>query len=440
MLIQQSLPTDGYMQFIKIYRDEIGIPLGGSRVKNEKNECNGSKVNKTCEVVLSVNKTDHRLSLPWRASLSSFKIGIPILSYGCILRYEDKDIKIPYYLCLKREYSTAYIELIRGTYKDSNLYFLLQALPDVERNLLLDNYDNFDYLWTSHCGKAPDGQPYMHAREKYDIIGSKIPLFFKHVPHIDAEGKDLWIWPKGRIDYKYSDENGVKTISVDSSIDELLISESLSRNNKVSSQSALERADVLTSNCQRRQDLIVDSQAKSTENIEINSNKLGSSYLPQLTDENIKIEQKGKNNGVTQNINIGSPSVNLGLLTPESPFECALREFNEETHGCKVEESWSICEDPICEYYLGTNSKNYCTKYFIFQSPTMFDLPKDDHGKEIIKWLSLTEISNKYISRRVAIINEIESNIVNNEKIGVISPYWKQPIDPSDYLFDFSEK
>ena len=381
MVGQQSLPTDGYMQFIKIYRNEIGISLGGTRNKkeNHKKECPGSKINRTCEVVLSVDKSDHRLSLPWRASLSSFKIGIPILSYGCILRYEDKINNIPYYLCLKREYSTAYIELIRGTYKDSNLYFLLQALPDIERNFLLQNYDNFDYLWTSHCGKPPGGEPYLHAKEKYNVIKSKITIFFQHIPHIDPQGKDLWIWPKGRIDYKYNDGSEIKIISVDSPVEEIT---------------------------------------------EINENI---KYIPLPNQEK-------------SNINIGSPSVNLGSLTPESPFECALREFNEETHGCKIEENWSICEDPICEYYLGTNSKNYCTKYFIFQSPTMFELPKDNNGKEILKWLTVSEISEKYISRRVAIINEIETNIVNNEKTGIISPYWKQPIDPSDYLFDFSEK
>ena len=139
-------------------------------------------------------------------------------------------------------------------------------------------------------------------------------------------------------------------------------------------------------------------------------------------------------------INIGSPSIIGSMLVPESPFECAIREFNEETFGCKVNEEWAICEDPICEYYLGTNSKNYCTKYFIFESPTLFELPKNSESEMFLKWMLLSDINNNYVQRRVDIIDQIENNIVNNEKHGIINNHWKRPIDPTDYLFDFSEK
>ena len=135
MSVNHSLSTEGYMEFIKLYRKEIGINFGGTKNRketlNNENQCN--RINRTCEAILSVDKNDHRLCLPLRVSLSSFKIGIPILSFGCIIRHHDKTSDNIYYLCLKREYSTAYLELIRGTYKDSNLYFLLRALPASER-------------------------------------------------------------------------------------------------------------------------------------------------------------------------------------------------------------------------------------------------------------------------------------------------------------------
>lgn len=327
MITDYFLSTDGYMEFIQLYRNELGIPLGGTKPKFP------NKLLKTCEYVLSVSKDDNPLNLPLRVSLTSFKIGLPILSYGCIVRHIDENSNI-FYLCLKRSYTNSYIELIRGTYKDSNLYFLLQVLPNTERNYILENYNNFDELWTSHCGKPPGGEPYNHAKKKFSIIQEKISKFLESVKSLDPNGKDLWIWPKGRVDYKLSPDS---------------------------------------------------------------------------------------------------------VLIPESPFECAIREFTEETYGSILDESWALFGDPVCEYYLGSNSKNYCTKYFVFQSPVMFPLSNKDGSNEILTWLPLNDIKNIYSERRVLILDEIEKNISSLEPSCSINSYWKQPIDPSDYLFDYSE-
>lgn len=358
----QNFSTQGYMNFLNLFRSEIGIPLGGKKKKNKNNESNNDKVSRTCETILTIDKDDHRLNLPLRVSLSSFKIGVPILSYGCIVCYQDTDNKI-YYLCMRRDFSTSFTELIRGTYKESNLYFLLQCLSDTERKIIIDNYQNFDYLWTLHCGKTPNGDAYIHAKNKFEFIHHILLKLIKYTHGMDPDGKDLWIWPKGRIDYKYNDDSGCKLLSINSSPNTIIT-------------------------------------------------------------------------------NIGSPNSILGQLIPESPLECALREFNEETHGCVIEESWSIFENPLCENYLGTNSKNYSTKYFIFKSPSMFEIPlRNGNTNDFLKWLTFDEIKSCYLERRISIVSKIEELFSSAEiSFTTINNYWKLPIDPTDYLFDIIDK
>lgn len=129
---------------------------------------------------------------PFRVPLSSFKNRIPITSYGCIVKHKDK------FCCLKRSFSVEYTDFLRGNYRDSHLYFLLRSMTNFERELLKSD---FNWQWTNHCGKPPAGDPYGYAFYRWNQISRCLPELVASVTPCDEEGKSLWLWPKGRIDY-----------------------------------------------------------------------------------------------------------------------------------------------------------------------------------------------------------------------------------------------
>ncbi len=82
-------PTTGFSNFIKKYRKIINIECGGKKEVKKYNSA-------TSKILLSITKDDRYESLPARISLSNFKNGPPILSYGCILRYNGDDVVEPH--------------------------------------------------------------------------------------------------------------------------------------------------------------------------------------------------------------------------------------------------------------------------------------------------------------------------------------------------------
>lgn len=121
-------------------------------------------------------------------------------------------------------------------------------------------------------------------------------------------------------------------------------------------------------------------------------------------------------------------------IIEESPINCAMREFKEETVGFNINESWAISKDPVCETYLGTNSKNYQTYYFPFLAPedetfvssgdSLYDDP------DSIYWLSEDDILEKFCERRKEKFKEINWNSPYSE----IDENWKTPV--KTYLED----
>ena len=82
----------------------------------------------------------------------------------------------------------------------------------------------------------------------------------------------------------------------------------------------------------------------------------------------------------------------------ESKLQCAMREYVEETNGCPIQQEWICHSEPIAELFVGSNSKNYATVYFIFKSPQQFDTP------ESVLWVDEQDIS-KYLGDRIELYN-----------------------------------
>lgn len=107
----------------------------------------------------------------------------------------------------------------------------------------------------------------------------------------------------------------------------------------------------------------------------------------------------------------------------ETDIQCAFREFHEETSFSLNKINHKIMnEEPVSEYYIGTNSKKYCTHYFIvkideklifkyinIQSP--FEYRRLSISDEILdlKWVIFSEASNYLNPSKVNILYNIET-------------------------------
>ena len=324
-------PISNFFPYIRRFRELSKIPLGGTKVGREYGD-------RTSATVLSIGENDSRSSFPQRVSLSNFKLGSPITSYGCIYRSVTDKIR---YLLIKRKESVGYVDLIRGSYKESQLFFIVQDLTNEERERLL-KYD-FDDLWDDMGLNRNNKEAYEYAKSVYSCVKSHLPLLFSLIPTADPDGMNLWLFPKGKLNFGYDEE------------------------------------------------LFMDDL----------------------------------------------------VTTQESPFECALREFKEETNGMDIRVSAKLlCCEPVVERYLGSNSKHYQTNYFIFGSNTLPDLNKLEKritnirevscGEvEEVKWVPIDEIHNYLKPERVKLVEYIENN---NTKVYVddVSPLWHSTIELVD--------
>lgn len=343
--VKWSPPINGFSQFIQDYRNIILCPLGGSRI------CRHQYTDVTISKVLSVGLTDNRSCLPQRISLSNFKIGTPITSYGGILRSISNDE--PSYLLVKRPHSESYIDLIRSNYREGQLFFMIQYLPLEDRERILSH--DYDNLWLDLHMKPAEGDVYEFGKETFNKLLPHFKELFDKVPSIDPQGKFLWGFPKGR------------------------------------------------------------AQWYDTRNLSIISN-------PEET---------------------SSPIRNL---TPESSFECAIREFTEETNGIIVKEDQLMFQDPIIERYLGSNSKNYQTNYFVFQTDTLHDVKQfsrtdtpirsiSNDEIDLIKWVPLKELDKYLRPSRIELIDFIENNIPLDLH-SQVNPIWKCPTEINDFVME----
>lgn len=325
------LPSvDGFFSFIEKYRKIINVELGGSRQSKYK------YTDPTVANVLSVGTNDDPSSLPQRISLTNFNIGFPITSYGCIYRYSGKDE--PEYLLIRRCDSVSYVDLIRGSFRESQLFLMIGDLPEDERKRLI-SYD-FNTLWCDFHRRLPEGDAYDYAYKIFQKFSPYFQKLFDIIPSNDPDGKYFWLFPKGRPNYISDNEN---------------------------------------------------------------------------------------------------------KLICESPFETALREFKEETNGYNLDEGDLLLSDPVVERFLGSNSKNYQTIYFIFKTdkkiePQQLDVISTEI-REIsvgevseIRWVPLSQI-NKYLRlERQKLIYYIEEKLLDRDH-GLpirLNPIWKSPLETNN--------
>lgn len=328
--VKWSPPIDGFANFVSKFRKITDCSLGGSRKSRY------SYTDPTITQVLSVGPTDNPSSLPQRISLSNFKLGPPITSYGCILRCCIDEQ--PQYLLIKRKESLSYIDLIHGNYRESQLYFMLQELSQVERERLLQ-YD-FSDLWTDLHLKPAEGDSYEYGRETFLRILPYLPDLFDEVAPADQQDRHLWLFPKGRVNWK----------------------------------------------------------------------------------------------------EIGPE------LIPESPIECALREFKEETNGLDLVELQAqlLLPGPVVERFLGSNSKNYQTDYFVYQlngpPPQVQQFERTQTAIRLvsmgeadqIEWVPLEQLEHHLRPERFELIKFIEENITSGPA-RALADHWTSPAEISDF-------
>lgn len=328
--VRWSPSIEGFSKFISKFREVTGSSLGGSRKSRY------SYTDPTITKVLSVGPEDNPSSLPQRVSLSNFKLGPPITSYGCIYRCCSEGTA--YYLLIKRKESLSYVDLIHGNYRESQLYFMLQELSMEERDRLLN--EEFSRLWTDLHLKPAEGDGYEYGRETFLRILPYLRDLFAEVPPADLQGRNLWLFPKGRVNWK--------------------------------------EVDI--------------------------------------------------------------------ILIPESPIECALREFNEETNGLDLTTMKAdlLFPGPVIERSLGSNSKNYQTDYFVYQTegplPQIKQFDRVDTGirmvstgeVEQISWVPFDELEAYLRPERLQLIKFIEENLPQ-VPARVVADHWTSPADITDF-------
>ena len=354
--VKWTPPIEGFSQFIKDYREIIGCRLGGSRTSHHR------YADPTISKVLSVGSSDNRSSLPQRISLSNFKIGTPITSFGGIYRYTN-NVSEPEYLLIKRNDSVSYIDLVRGNYRESQLFFMIQDLPLNERKRLLDYAEDYDSLWIDLHQKPAEGDVYEFGKEAFLKLSTHLTQLFERIPSIDPDGKYLWLFPKGRPEWRDSNDPSIVSDGLEGQL---------------------------------------------------------------------------------------SPAAKFNrTLIPESPFDCALREFKEESGGIDlltVDNTQLLFSEPIVERYLGSNSKNYQTSYFVFQTNIKHELQQfstiqtpirqiSSGEVNLVKWVPLIELHHYLRPGRLELVQYIETHLphdIPNE----VSPIWKCPAEINDFLME----
>lgn len=112
--------------------------------------------------------------------------------------------------------------------------------------------------------------------------------------------------------------------------------------------------------------------------------------------------------------------------TLEDQFECAKREFSEETHGVSTENCDIFCKT-YEEKFTATNGKCYSTSYYVLNTDNADIKPvkgphtpvrKEPMGEtKFVEWMNIEEIKKNFIETRVEIIEQIEKDIQEKENV-----------------------
>ena len=126
----------------------------------------------------------------------------------------------------------------------------------------------------------------------------------------------------------------------------------------------------------------------------------------------------------------------------ESPLSCAFREMKEETLNLSIDNYQILLPDPICERYLGTNSKNYQTHYFAISVPQKSEivLPEGEFtgirtilSTEIseIAWIPLSHLDRYLQETRLELCKYI---LQSKQENCTFNPLWNTPVVLDDFV------
>jgi 8-oxo-dGTP pyrophosphatase MutT (NUDIX family) len=138
------------------------------------------------------------------------------------------------------------------------------------------------------------------------------------------------------------------------------------------------------------------------------------------------------------------PTMN-GIMSPESPWECAIREFSEET---QVPKGLFGLNDismphPVSTSWYGSNNKNYASYYFILVDPVqkvkdyIFDMPtRTTPIREVstcetseVKWVSQDDLSVYMTESSCLFYNSLPTSLEQGQPI---DNYYLRPADNVD--------
>lgn len=181
---------EGFHEFMNYYRDCIECPL------HKQDEIQKYK-DITIGHILSVKDENIISALPQRLITKTCCFDSPIISYGCICLSQDNITKEDHILLVKRRDSVSYIDLLQGNYRISQLFLILQNIPNEEREKLLQ-YD-FDKLWKDlRMDSEEMSYNYIYARSQFEKISPHLQKLFSKFPSLDPNGTGMWGFPKGR--------------------------------------------------------------------------------------------------------------------------------------------------------------------------------------------------------------------------------------------------
>jgi 8-oxo-dGTP pyrophosphatase MutT (NUDIX family) len=105
----------------------------------------------------------------------------------------------------------------------------------------------------------------------------------------------------------------------------------------------------------------------------------------------------------------------------ETDIQCALREFSEETK-ISTDDFYIWDTKPHSEFFKGSNGKNYCTHYYLFECESELPIKKIETPQCIrthavseeaaeVGWFDIDDACKRLVPRRQAILKKIDQMI-----------------------------
>ena len=387
--VKWELSTDKFFEFVRKYRSLIGVPLGGSK------KLKYTYPDVTLSTVLTIAETDNISVLPLRLPITNFITSKPITSYGCIYRYSNKNYN-------------------KSKPKNGILVDLNFDEPNSES--ICNTSGTSGTNANGETSPSPNGSVSVgteSVQAEYLMIKRNDSLSYVELIHGNYRESQLFFMLK--------------------------------------QLTSVEVARLLTYSYEQ---LWWDLHLKPAEGSAFEYGKgRFQKIAPCLKELCREVPTEDPNGRSLWLFPKGRPNYlkasSENRAGPESSICCALREFKEETNGMDLI-GRVVLPDPVSERYMGTNSKNYSTQYFVFETNTKQIIPHFERkntgirdisiGESLeIKWVGLSELPNVLLPGRMELINHIERKIAEGNGIypANISSIWNAPVSMDDFVEEF---